>query len=92
MEILIFGANGQDGQYLRRLAQERGWRVAAVARQQAPIIGDVADASLVVGTTSVGNRHPQLAVRRLEFGARLIRRRREKSISDRHRVFRGATA
>jgi tRNA/rRNA methyltransferase len=35
----------------------------------------VADASLVVGTTSVGNRHPQLAVRRLEFGARLIRRR-----------------
>jgi tRNA/rRNA methyltransferase len=35
----------------------------------------VADASLVVGTTSVGNRHPQLAVRRLEFGARLIGRR-----------------
>jgi tRNA/rRNA methyltransferase len=35
----------------------------------------VADASLVIGTTSVGNRHPQLAVRRLEFGARLIGRR-----------------
>jgi TrmH family RNA methyltransferase len=35
----------------------------------------VADASLVIGTTSVGKRHPQLPVRRLEFGARLIRRR-----------------
>ena len=35
----------------------------------------VGDASLVVGTTSVGNRHPRLPVRRLEFGARLIGRR-----------------
>jgi tRNA/rRNA methyltransferase len=35
----------------------------------------VADASLVVGTTSVGKRRPRLPVRRLEFGARLIGRR-----------------
>jgi tRNA/rRNA methyltransferase len=39
----------------------------------------VADASLVIGTTSVGKRHPQLAVRRLEFGARLIGRRLAKA-------------
>jgi len=47
----------------------------ARAEEFGAVADAVADASLVVGTTSVGNRHPQLAVRRLEFGARLIRRR-----------------
>jgi GDPmannose 4,6-dehydratase len=58
MEILIFGANGQDGQYLRRLGQARGWRVGAVARQQAPIIGDVADGGLV--SRLIGERRPEM--------------------------------
>jgi tRNA/rRNA methyltransferase len=35
----------------------------------------VTDCSLVVGTTSVGHRELQHPVRRLEYGARLIRRR-----------------
>jgi tRNA/rRNA methyltransferase len=47
----------------------------AQAEEFGTLADAVADASLVVGTTSVGNRHPQLAVRRLEFGARLIHRR-----------------
>ena len=47
----------------------------ARAEEFGAVADAVADASLVVGTTSVGNRHPQLAVRRLESGARLIRRR-----------------
>lgn len=58
MEILIFGANGQDGQYLRRLAQLRGWSVAAVSRRNAPILGDVADAALV--TALIRERRPDL--------------------------------
>src|SRR5579871_1190685 len=37
----------------------------------------VADARLVVGTTSVGHRELQHPIRRLEYGARLIRRRLE---------------
>src|SRR5580693_5298928 len=34
----------------------------------------VADCTLVVGTTSVGNRELQHPIRRLEYGARLIHR------------------
>jgi tRNA/rRNA methyltransferase len=37
----------------------------------------VADAQLVVGTTSVGHRELQHSIRRLEYGGRLIRRRLE---------------
>lgn len=37
----------------------------------------VADARLVVGTTSVGHRELQHPIRRLEYGAKLIRRRLE---------------
>jgi tRNA/rRNA methyltransferase len=47
----------------------------ARAEEFGSVADAVADANLVIGTTSVGNRHPRLAVRRLEFGARLIRRR-----------------
>jgi GDPmannose 4,6-dehydratase len=47
MEVLIFGANGQDGWYLARLCEGRGHSVAAVSRQNAPITGNVADAAFV---------------------------------------------
>ena len=47
----------------------------ARAEQFGSVADAVADARLVVGTTALGKRRPRLAVRRLEFGARLIRRR-----------------
>jgi TrmH family RNA methyltransferase len=43
--------------------------------EEFPTVADaVADSRLVVGTTSVGHRELQHPIRRLEFGARLIRR------------------
>jgi tRNA/rRNA methyltransferase len=43
-------------------------------------VGDaVADCSLVVGTTSIGNRALQHPVRRLEYGGRIIRKRMESA-------------
>ena len=39
----------------------------------------VADCDLVVGTTSIGHRELQHPIRRLEFGARLMRRRLAKA-------------
>ena len=39
----------------------------------------VADSTLVVGTTSVGHRELQHPIRRLEYGAKLIRKRLESS-------------
>src|SRR5215475_5045946 len=39
----------------------------------------IADCRLVVGTTSVGHRELQHPLRRLEYGARLIRRRMAKA-------------
>lgn len=44
------------------------------ASEYATVAGAVADCSLVVGTTSVGHRELQHPVRRLEYGARVIRR------------------
>jgi GDPmannose 4,6-dehydratase len=58
MEVLIFGANGQDGHYLSRLCQRRGWDVAAVSRSNAPILGDVADGPFVTGL--IRTRRPAL--------------------------------
>jgi GDPmannose 4,6-dehydratase len=58
MEALIFGANGQDGHYLSRLCQRRGFGVAAVSRGNAPIVGDVADGPFV--TDLVRTRKPAL--------------------------------
>ena len=58
MEALIFGANGQDGHYLGRLCERRGFSVAAVSRRDAPIIGDVADATFV--TELIRARRPGL--------------------------------
>jgi len=58
MEVLIFGANGQDGQYLSRLCQNRGWNVAAVSRSNSPIIGDVADGAFV--TELIRARQPAM--------------------------------
>jgi tRNA/rRNA methyltransferase len=53
--------------------------VLAGAGEFASVAEAVADCELVVGTTSVGHRVPQQPVRRLEYGARLIRRRLEGS-------------
>jgi tRNA/rRNA methyltransferase len=48
--------------------------------EEYPGVADaVADCTLVVGTTSVGHRELQHPLRRLEYGARLIRRRAERS-------------
>ncbi len=58
MEVLIFGANGQDGQYLSRLSKRRGFRVAAASRSDAPIVGDVADGAFV--TELIRIRRPAL--------------------------------
>ena len=58
MEALIFGANGQDGHYLARLCERRGFSVAAVSRRNTPIIGDVADATFV--TELIRSRRPGL--------------------------------
>jgi len=44
------------------------------ASEYATVADAVADCSLVVGTTSVGHRELQHPVRRLEYGARLIRK------------------
>ncbi len=44
------------------------------AEELANVAGSVADCKLVVGTTSVGHRELQHPIRRLEYGARLIRR------------------
>ena len=44
------------------------------AEEYATVADAVGDCRLVVGTTSVGNRELQHSIRRLEYGARLIRR------------------
>jgi tRNA/rRNA methyltransferase len=47
--------------------------------EKLPAVSDaVADCRLVVGTTSVGHRELQHSIRRLEYGARLIRRALER--------------
>jgi tRNA/rRNA methyltransferase len=47
--------------------------------EKLPSVADaVADCRLVVGTTSVGHRELQHSIRRLEYGARLIRRALER--------------
>jgi tRNA/rRNA methyltransferase len=47
--------------------------------EKLPAVADaVADCCLVVGTTSVGHRELQHSIRRLEYGARLIRRALER--------------
>ena len=46
----------------------------AAAEECESVADAVADCRLVVGTTSVGNRELQHSVRRLEYGARLIKR------------------
>ena len=46
----------------------------AAAREFASVADAVADCKLVVGTTSVGHRGLQHPLRRLEYGARIIRR------------------
>lgn len=47
----------------------------SAAEECASVAEAVADAHLVVGTTSVGHRELQHSIRRLEYGAQLIRRR-----------------
>ncbi len=46
----------------------------ASAEEFATVADAVADCALVVGTTSVGHRELQLPLRRLEYGARVMRR------------------
>lgn len=58
MEALIFGAGGQDGHYLARLCEQHGLGVAAVSRQRAAILGDVADTAFV--TELIRARQPAL--------------------------------
>ena len=48
--------------------------VLATAREYGTVAEAVADCQLVVGTASLGHRDPQLPLRRLEPGARLIRK------------------
>ena len=47
MTAIIFGANGQDGFYLRSLLEKNGVRVIAVSRKGTDVIADVADAASV---------------------------------------------
>lgn len=47
----------------------------AAAEEYSSIADAVADCTLVVGTTALGHRELQHPLRRLEYGARLIRRR-----------------
>ncbi len=49
--------------------------VMAAAEEFATVAEAVADCTLVVGTTAVGHREVQHPLRRLEYGARLIRQR-----------------
>ena len=49
--------------------------VLASAREYQSLAEAVADCTLVVGTTAAQNRNPQQPLHRLEYGARLIRRR-----------------
>lgn len=49
--------------------------VLAAAREYPSVAEAVADCALVVGTTAAQNRSPQQPLYRLEYGARLIRRR-----------------
>jgi tRNA/rRNA methyltransferase len=51
----------------------------AAAEEFSSVDDALADSTLVVGTTSVGHRELQHPLRRLEYGARLIRRRLERS-------------
>jgi tRNA/rRNA methyltransferase len=48
--------------------------ILARAREYQSLAEAVADCSLVVGTTSIGNRALELPLRRLEYGGRLIRK------------------
>ena len=47
MTAIIFGANGQDGFYLRSLLEKKGFSVIAVSRRGTDVIADVADAATV---------------------------------------------
>jgi TrmH family RNA methyltransferase len=51
----------------------------AAAEEFADVSQAIADCNLVVGTTSVGHRELRQPIRRLEYGARLIRRRLDRS-------------
>ena len=51
----------------------------AAAEEFSSVAEAVADATLVVGTTSIGHRELQHPIRRLEYGAKLIRRCLERS-------------
>lgn len=50
-------------------------QLLASAEEFATVAAAVEDCTLVVGTTAAQNRNPQQPLRRLEYGARLIRRR-----------------
>jgi GDPmannose 4,6-dehydratase len=41
MKGLIFGVKGQDGYYLSRLLQQRGFEVIGVSRKDSPIVADI---------------------------------------------------
>ncbi len=43
MNVLIFGAAGQDGHYLRGIFEERGFDVIGASRSGSPVAADVAD-------------------------------------------------
>lgn len=51
----------------------------AAAEEFGNVAEAAADTTLVVGTTSIGHRELQHPIRRLEYGAKLIRRRLERS-------------
>jgi len=56
-----------------------GAALLAAAEEFSNVADAVADATLVIGTTSASRRELQHTIRRLESGARLIRRRLERS-------------
>jgi GDPmannose 4,6-dehydratase len=49
MTAIIFGANGQDGHYLRDLFEKQNFKVTAVSRNGNDLNGDVTDTSFVTG-------------------------------------------
>lgn len=50
MKVLVFGSNGQDGFYLSELCNSKGVEFIGVSRQNATLIGSVADFELVKKT------------------------------------------
>jgi GDPmannose 4,6-dehydratase len=47
IDVLIFGANGQDGRYLKTLLEQKGKKVEGISRTGMNVIGDIRDYAFV---------------------------------------------